>query len=335
MIYRLKERVRRWANAGGKRGRAIRVLAGTVKGFLDNHCSLYAAGLTYFGLLALIPALCCILVAAKTAGVDRYAKEQINGRLDAWITSIEKGPDDELARLAPASEEERRKRRIAAEEFARTARDISNELFARIEQFDVGTFGWIGFGFLLWTLVGTLGQVEICFNEIWGGAKPRALWKRALVYPFLMVVLPILAAVAMSAPILQIVRRAVLATAGATELTKRASEGVFCVLDSRLFGLCVTLVFASVAFGSFFWIMPTRDVRPKCALAGGVLTAVLFGAWMKICSIAQVGIARSSALYGSFAFLPIVLAWLYMSWQIVLLGACVTRALEDGKGAGR
>ena len=47
---------------------------------------------------------------------------------------------------------------------------------------------------------------------------------------------------------------------------------------------------------------------------------------MKICAVAQVGIAKSSALYGSFAFLPIVLAWLYMSWQIVLLGACITHA---------
>ena len=42
-------------------------------------------------------------------------------------------------------------------------------------------------------------------------------------------------------------------------------------------------------------------------------------------AVAQVGIAKSSALYGSFAFMPIVLAWLYMSWQIVLLGANMVR----------
>jgi uncharacterized BrkB/YihY/UPF0761 family membrane protein len=48
---------------------------------------------------------------------------------------------------------------------------------------------------------------------------------------------------------------------------------------------------------------------------------------MKVCAVAQVGIAKSSALYGSFAFMPIVLAWLYMSWQIVLLGANMVEVL--------
>ena len=62
-----------------------------VKGFLDNHCSLHAAGLTYFSMLALVPVLCCIIVLAKAAHVDQYAREQINGRIDAMIAEVEKG----------------------------------------------------------------------------------------------------------------------------------------------------------------------------------------------------------------------------------------------------
>ena len=41
------------------------------------------------------------------------------------------------------------------------------------------------------------------------------------------------------------------------------------------------------------------------------------------------------AMYGSFAFLPIVLAWLYMSWQIVLLGECMVRAFHVTATEGR
>jgi uncharacterized BrkB/YihY/UPF0761 family membrane protein len=55
---------------------------------------------------------------------------------------------------------------------------------------------------------------------------------------------------------------------------------------------------------------------------------------MKLCAVAQVGIANSSALYGSFALFPIVLAWTYMSWQIVLLGAVIARVAEGGRSEG-
>ena len=75
-------------------------------------------------------------------------------------------------------------------------------------------------------------------------------------------------------------------------------------------------------------MLPNCKVPWKYAWTGGFVTAFFFGAWVKLCAVAQVGIAKSSALYGSFAFLPIVLAWLYMSWQIVLLGACFTRELQ-------
>jgi uncharacterized BrkB/YihY/UPF0761 family membrane protein len=52
---------------------------------------------------------------------------------------------------------------------------------------------------------------------------------------------------------------------------------------------------------------------------------------MKLCAVAQIGISRTSAMYGSFAFLPIVLAWMYMSWQLVLLGANMVKAFEEEK----
>ena len=49
---------------------------------------------------------------------------------------------------------------------------------------------------------------------------------------------------------------------------------------------------------------------------------------MKVCTVAQVGIAKSNALYGSFAFIPLILAWIYMSWEIILLGANMVYAFQ-------
>ena len=312
--------------------RVYRWLKTVIGSFLEHNCSMHAAGLTYFSLLALVPMLCLLLFTAKTCGVDRYARTQINAKIDAMIANIESGQDDvivaKLSSVSAVSAEEREKKRIAALEFGRQARSISNILFDRIDRFDIGTLGWIGFFFLLWTVISSLGMAETSFNEIWGVEKPRPIWQRACLYLFVSIVLPVLAAIAMSLPVLGAVKQLIVATLGATYLTRWAGDGLIWVLESCVFRLVFSLVFAALACGFFLWIMPKCKVRVRPALYGGLLTAALFGGWLKLCAIAQVGIAKSSALYGSFAFLPIILAWMYMSWQIVLIGACFTHAFQ-------
>ncbi len=302
----------------------------TAQDFLGSHCSLHAAGLTYFSMLALIPVLCCILVLAKFAHVDHIARDQINSRIDAMLVEIEKGQKPvsaEEAERDPAKRKELKKQ-IAAEEFARQARGFSDQLFERIDKFDVGKLGWIGLAMLLWTIISSLGQVEVSVDEIWGVEKARPIWKKAYLYLFVATVMPVLATLAASMPILNVAKNIIVATVGATWLTKWISDGLIWFLDLWVFRMLVSVSFASLAFGYFLWVMPNCKVRFAHAWRGGVLTAVMFLAVLKACAVAQVGIAKSSALYGSFAFLPIVLAWLYMSWQVLLLGACMVRGFE-------
>ena len=174
--------------------------------------------------------------------------------------------------------------------------------------------------------------MEVCLNEIWDVEKPRPIWKKAYLYIFVATVMPVLAILAMSMPILNVVKDVIVATMGSTWLTKWASDGLIWFIEFWAFKLLITLGFASLAFGYFFWVLPNCKVRWAHAWYGGLITAVLFGAVMKLCAIAQVGIAKSSALYGSFAFLPIMLAWFYMSWQVILLGACFVRAFAAVNG---
>ena len=168
-------------------------------------------------------------------------------------------------------------------------------------------------------------------NEVWEVDKSRPLWQRCALYLFISMILPLLLAFTMSLPILHVVKVVVDATLGATGYTKWLGEKLVAVLASRLFGYAVSLVFATVAAAFVLKIIPQRKVQMRAAVEGGLLTAVLFGGWMKACAVAQVGIAKFSALYGSFAFLPIVLAWIYMSWQIVLFGATLVRSFDARK----
>ena len=309
-------------------GRAFAWGKAVVKGFLDNNCSMHAAGLTYFSMLALVPILCILLLLAKKLNADEYVRTFVNGQIEVMITNIESGQDDELAVVAAPDEEALAARRQVAADLGRQAREISDALFQRIECFDVGTLGWIGFGALLWTVISSIGMVEVSFNGIWRVPKPRAIWNRVWLYLAIVIVLPIFAALTMSVPILNIAKNIIVSTLGATWLTEWVSTGLVRFLDSWFFRNAVTLTFTSLAFAFLFCVVPNCRVKFWAALKGGVITAAAFGAWMKICAVAQVGVAKSSALYGSFAFLPIVLAWLYMSWQIVLAGAVMASVFD-------
>ena len=303
-----------------------------VKGFLGNNCAMHAAGLTYFAMLALVPSLCLLLFAAKMCGIDDYARRAINTHIDRMIENVEKGQDDDvvhtLADVNVLSEEELEKKRIAALEFGSQARTISNDIFDRIDRFDIGTLGWVGFVFLLWTVISSLGMVEVSFNQIWGVAKPRPVWKRAYVYMFVSIILPVLVTLAMSLPILNVAKDVIVATLGATWLTKWVGDGLVWLLDSWIIRFAFTFAVASLNFALLFYLMPNCPVNFKAAWRGGAITAILYGGWMKACAIAQVGIAKSSALYGSFAIFPILLAWMYMSWEIILLGANMVYAFQ-------
>ncbi len=309
--------------------RIVNFLIAAGKEFLEGRCSLHAAGLTYYSLLAFIPILCLLLTLAKALGADDYARNFINGQIDALIENVESGSDMPKFIAVPGMTEEKiLERRHTARDFADQARSVANTLFDRIEKFNVKTLGWIGLIGLLWTVVSTLGTIEDSMNSIWEVDKPRSLPKRISLYILVSLVLPILVAIALSMPIAHGVQSVLDATVGATSYTKWIGDALLAVLNSRVFGFCLSFLFATLAFAFALGFMPNTRVNRIAALEGGCITAVAMCLWLKICAIAQVGIANASALYGSFAFLPIVLAWLYFSWRIFLFGGILTHAFH-------
>ena len=298
------------------------------RGFLDHRSGLHAAGLTYFSMLAVIPILCLLLLLAKTCGAGDLMRNEINAYLDARIEAVENAQQDNLAKVLTPDEKAAEEKLQNARGFAVQLRQLSNELLDRVDSFNVGTLGWAGLAMLLWTVISTLGMVEGSFNEIWRVEKPRPLWKRIYLYAFVTVVLPILIVVAMSMPIMRAADAIIDNTAGLIEFTRPVSVFLKKALASRAFSLAFTLFFSASAFAFFFSFMPNAKVGRRAAIEGGVITALLVGLWMKVCTVAQVGIAKSNALYGSFAFIPIILAWIYMSWEIILLGANMVYAFQ-------
>lgn len=299
--------------------------------FLRTNCSIYAASLTYYSMLSIVPVLCILLMFAKVIGIDDYAKKEIHQQCEQFISEFESAPETSITARALEDEQTIAVKAEMAKSFANEARKIEKNLLEVLDKIDFGAMGWIGFATLLWTALSSIGVIEFSFNEIWSGKNLRSIWMRYLMDIGVLVVWPIFVALAVSVPILSLTKEVITMTIGSTYVTKWLSDGVVWLLDSIVVRKLVTLIFTSLMFAFLFKFLPAVKVRFKYAWWCGVITAVMFGFWFKVCTIAQVGIARSSLLYGSLALLPIILAWIFISWQIVLLGCCMVRVTHAGR----
>ena len=307
--------------------RSFEAIKGVWACYSRANCGMHAAGLTYFSMLALMPLLCVLLLCARSCGAGDYVMAQVNEQVEELISSVEKGQDDDLASLTPIDEKTREERRVEAKAFGEQARAMSAKLSKQIEQFDAHTLGWVGCLMLVWTVISSISMIEVTFNQIWGVKKVRPIWHRVWLYLLIAALLPPLMALSAAAPLAKIVKDIMILFEGPEHLTS-LSTGFVALVDSRLVRFVMATFFTATAFAALYKIIPNCAVRTSNAWRGGLFAALVFGVWVKLCAVLQIGIAKSSALYGSFALLPIILAWLYMSWQIVLLGAVVVRSLE-------
>jgi len=78
-----------------------------------------------------------------------------------------------------------------------------------------------------------------------------------------------------------------------------------------------------------FIIMPNAKVKFVPALISGIIagTAVQILQWLYI--DLQFGISKLSAIYGSFAAVPLFILWLQYTWLIILLGAELSFANQN------
>lgn len=320
--------------------RAAQLAVMIVRGFRQTQCSLHAASLTFFSLLSLVPVLALTLVMARAFGGAELAKRQINRRLDGWMAQVEAAARPAAPKAAAGDAgaaggdagagggalpgDAAADPSAAARAFVKQVRATADKLMGQVDRLDFGTLGGVGAVMLLWTVIGVLGKVEDSFNKVWGVDRPRSLYRKTSDYLCTILILPFLMVAASTIPVAARITRFMDATVGG-----EVSTAVKTLLESGLFKTSVTLLLSALTFAFLLGFMPNTRVKALPALAGGLVTAVLFSWWFRVCAWLQVGIARYSALYGGFAALPILLMWVYTSWQIVLLGSETAFAIQN------
>ena len=80
-------------------------------------------------------------------------------------------------------------------------------------------------------------------------------------------------------------------------------------------------VILCIAFTFLYAFIPNTKVRPISAMIGGVVAGVLVVGAQRAYLDLSVGVARANLFFGSFAALPLLFAWIYVLWAVVLFGA--------------
>ena len=186
-----------------------------------------------------------------------------------------------------------------------------------LKQSSQGIFVGIGIIMLLWTLISLLSNIETAFNRIWGIKKDRSLPQKITDYIAICLMIPILMICSSGASIF---------------MSTIVQDNIKLPFLTPVFnGLleCAPLVLAWLAFSLSFCLIPNTKVSFKYASIAGALSAIAFQILQLLFVNGQIYVTKYNAIYGSFAFLPLMLIWLQLSWLILMSGCVFTYSMQN------
>ncbi|MDP7056968.1 MAG: YihY family inner membrane protein, partial [Nitrospinaceae bacterium] len=94
-------------------------------------------------------------------------------------------------------------------------------------------------------------------------------------------------------------------------------------LNTQLLKL-LPILFESIAFFLIYLITPNQVVLLRHALIGTLVSTFLFEISKKIFTIYVVNFDSYQVIYGALWVIPVFFVWVFISWLVVLVGACIT-----------
>jgi len=205
--------------------------------------------------------------------------------------------------------------KLILREFFRPMGGAATQLTESVMQFVVNMrgelLGSIGLGFLVYTVITTIQKVEASFNFVWRVERPRSFGRRFTEYLSVMILGPILLAVAIG----------LLVSAENSPFAQwlhavAPLAGILGVL-----GQFVPYAIVTAVFTFMYSFVPNARVQFRAALIGGVTAGVIWALVGKVFSAVIVYSSQLVAVYTGFAIVLTTLIWVYLSWLILLIGA--------------
>ncbi|MGJ8662370.1 MAG: YihY family inner membrane protein [Marinicella sp.] len=88
---------------------------------------------------------------------------------------------------------------------------------------------------------------------------------------------------------------------------------------------------STIGFFLIYLIVPNRKVKWKNALFGALFSAICFELAKKGFALYVTSIPSYQKVYGTLATIPLFLIWMFLSWNIILLGGTITATLETSR----
>lgn len=186
-----------------------------------------------------------------------------------------------------------------------------------MKQSSEGVFVGVGIVFLLWTLISLLGNVEDTFNLIWGQPQSRSIWRKITDYTAMLLILPILMICASGISIL-------LSSTLNTIFHFSFMTPVISALLEAASWVMTWLFFAAV-----YMLLPNTKVKFANALISGVIAGTGFMVLQWLFVSGTLYVTRYNAIYGSVAFVPLLLLWMQLTWVICLAGAVICYSSQN------
>jgi membrane protein len=183
-----------------------------------------------------------------------------------------------------------------------------------------GLIAGIGVAVLFWTVIKVLGNIESSLNAIWEVEKGRSIGRKIGDYLGMMIISPVLVIVSGSATVF--IKTQVTAITQDVSILGAFSPMIFTALK------LLPYILVWILFSVVYLVMPNTRVRISSAVTAGVIAGTLYQLVQWGYINFQVGVAKTNAIYGSFAALPLFLIWLQLSWLIVLFGAVISSAWQ-------
>ena len=329
----------------------LRVVLLSLREFHKDKCQLRASALTYFSLLSIVPIIAMAFGVAKGFGFEERLRTQMLDAFDAKIIVV-KTEEPKIVSFTNIV------KNISASGYSTNfssgyiivtnvgnkvvSKDVSGDDFndeenqgaqflvlektlefsnKALTQTSTGFMIGIGIALLFWSVIKGLGQVEASFNAIWGVKKGRHLGRKIIDYLAVLLLCPVLFILAGSIPVLIKSQFEII-------VTKISLLGTLAPLVYNLLMLSPFVV-TWILFSFLFIFMPNTKIKFLPGVIAGVITGTLFQFVLMAYMNFQFGITKLSAIYGSFAALPLFLVWLQTTWLVVLLGSEISFAYQN------
>ena len=194
--------------------------------------------------------------------------------------------------------------------------DTNSEIRTYLDDFSRQAKNLTGPGivFLVVTAVLMLRNIEKAFNEIWRASENRSPVSSFLLYWAVLSLAPVMIGLALA------ISTYVSSFAHVLE--------AYDVIGVKAFMLKIApLLLTTAGFSLVYIAVPNCRVPFKHCLIGGFVAAMAFHIARSVFTDLVVG-SSYTFIYGAFAAVPLFLLWIYLSWNIVLMGGIMVHSMS-------